>query len=129
MTVAWTAGGGDSQCAWSQVRGGTTLRMPGVAPDGPAVGGPWALICLVPADPSPSMMATPFSRVYGVSLGTHLQELGRDIALPIEVCVLMLLSEGMREEVGKGLGASSHPDPPHAALCWACSSPLVQGPC
>nr|XP_013008539.1 SH3 domain-binding protein 1 isoform X2 [Cavia porcellus] len=38
------------------------------------------------------------SRVYGVSLGTHLQELGRDIALPIEACVLMLLSEGMREE-------------------------------
>nr|XP_004610754.1 unnamed protein product [Sorex araneus] len=51
-----------------------------------------------PADPSPSMTATPFSRVYGVSLGTHLQELGRDIALPIEACVLMLLSEGMKEE-------------------------------
>ncbi|XP_004845705.1 SH3 domain-binding protein 1 [Heterocephalus glaber] len=50
------------------------------------------------ADPSPSMTANPFSRVYGVSLGTHLQELGRDIALPIEACVLMLLSEGMREE-------------------------------
>nr|XP_003470519.1 SH3 domain-binding protein 1 isoform X1 [Cavia porcellus] len=50
------------------------------------------------ADPSPSMTAAPFSRVYGVSLGTHLQELGRDIALPIEACVLMLLSEGMREE-------------------------------
>ncbi|XP_062931988.1 SH3 domain-binding protein 1 isoform X1 [Cynocephalus volans] len=50
------------------------------------------------ADPSPSMLATPFSRVYGVSLGTHLQELGRDIALPIEACVMMLLSEGMKEE-------------------------------
>lgn len=50
------------------------------------------------ADPSPSMTAAPFSRVYGVSLGTHLQELGRDIALPIEACVLMLLSEGMKEE-------------------------------
>ncbi|XP_004634652.1 SH3 domain-binding protein 1 [Octodon degus] len=50
------------------------------------------------ADPSPSMTATPSSRVYGVSLGTHLQELHRDIALPIEACVLMLLSEGMREE-------------------------------
>ncbi|XP_060044923.1 bargin isoform X4 [Erinaceus europaeus] len=50
------------------------------------------------ADPSPSMTATPFSRVYGVSLGSHLQELGRDIALPIEACVVMLLSEGMKEE-------------------------------
>ncbi|XP_042549242.1 SH3 domain-binding protein 1 isoform X1 [Dipodomys spectabilis] len=50
------------------------------------------------ADPSPSVTATPFSRVYGVALGTHLQELGRDIALPIEACVLMLLSEGMQEE-------------------------------
>ncbi|KAB1253592.1 SH3 domain-binding protein 1 [Camelus dromedarius] len=50
------------------------------------------------ADPSPSMTAAPFSRVYRVSLGTHLQELGRDIALPIEACVVMLLSEGMKEE-------------------------------
>uniref|UniRef100_A0A8C5ZM49 SH3 domain-binding protein 1 n=1 Tax=Marmota marmota marmota TaxID=9994 RepID=A0A8C5ZM49_MARMA len=50
------------------------------------------------ADPSPSMTAAPFSRVYGVSLASHLQELGRDIALPIEACVLMLLSEGMQEE-------------------------------
>ncbi|XP_008065527.1 SH3 domain-binding protein 1 [Carlito syrichta] len=50
------------------------------------------------ADPSPSMTATPFSRVYGVSLASHLQELGRDIALPIEACVMMLLSEGMKEE-------------------------------
>ncbi|KAM5252988.1 SH3 domain-binding protein 1 isoform 2-T2 [Hipposideros larvatus] len=50
------------------------------------------------ADPSPSMTAAPFSRVYGVSLGAHLQELGRDIALPIEACVLMLLSEGVKEE-------------------------------
>ncbi|XP_016078058.1 PREDICTED: SH3 domain-binding protein 1 [Miniopterus natalensis] len=50
------------------------------------------------ADPSPSMMTAPFSRVYGVSLGAHLQELGRDIALPIEACVLMLLSEGVKEE-------------------------------
>ncbi|KAL1767685.1 SH3 domain-binding protein 1 [Sigmodon hispidus] len=49
-------------------------------------------------DLSPLMMAAPISRVYGVSLRTHLQELGRDIALPIEACVLMLLSEGMQEE-------------------------------
>ncbi|KFO36699.1 SH3 domain-binding protein 1 isoform X2 [Fukomys damarensis] len=50
------------------------------------------------ADLSPSMTTTPSSRVYGVSLGTHLRELGRDIALPIEACVLMLLSQGMQEE-------------------------------
>ncbi|XP_032500287.1 SH3 domain-binding protein 1 isoform X1 [Phocoena sinus] len=49
-------------------------------------------------DPSPSMMAAPFSRVYGMPLGTHLRELGRDIALPIEACVMMLLSESMKEE-------------------------------
>lgn len=61
---------------------------------------PGPLIHLVPAEPSPSMMAAPFSRVYGVPLGAHLQELGRDIALPIEACVLMLLSEGVKEEVG-----------------------------
>lgn len=46
------------------------------------------------------MTAAPFSRVYGVPLGIHLRELGRDIALPIEACVMMLLSEGMKEEVG-----------------------------
>nr|XP_054531735.1 SH3 domain-binding protein 1 isoform X2 [Pan troglodytes] len=50
------------------------------------------------ADHSPSMTATHFPRVYGVSLATHLQELGREIALPIEACVMMLLSEGMKEE-------------------------------
>lgn len=50
------------------------------------------------ADSSPLMTAAPFSRVYGVSLRTHLQDLGRDIALPIEACVLLLLSEGMQEE-------------------------------
>ncbi|XP_003932930.3 chronophin isoform X1 [Saimiri boliviensis] len=49
------------------------------------------------ADHCPSMTA-PFSRVYGVSLATHLRELGREIALPIEACVMMLLSEGMKEE-------------------------------
>eukprot|EP00072_Mus_musculus_P070247 XP_017172010.1 PREDICTED: SH3 domain-binding protein 1 isoform X1 [Mus musculus] len=50
------------------------------------------------ADHSPLTTAAPFSRVYGVSLRTHLQDLGRDIALPIEACVLLLLSEGMQEE-------------------------------
>lgn len=37
-------------------------------------------------------------------------ELGRDIALPIEACVMMLLSEGMKEEVGlAGQGRSTGP--------------------
>lgn len=79
-------------------------------------------MCLIPADPSPSMMTAPFSRVYGVSLGAHLQELGRDIALPIEACVLMLLSEGVKEEVGptgqvgrEHRGPRSVPDFPRAA--------------
>ncbi|XP_072512085.1 SH3 domain-binding protein 1 isoform X1 [Notamacropus eugenii] len=40
----------------------------------------------------------PSIKVYGVALKTHLQETGRDIALPLEACVLMLLSEGMKEE-------------------------------
>ncbi|KFP76331.1 SH3 domain-binding protein 1, partial [Acanthisitta chloris] len=35
---------------------------------------------------------------YGVSLETHLKSLGREIALPIEACVMMLLASGMREE-------------------------------
>lgn len=74
---------------------------------------PGPLIHLVPADPSPSMTAAPFSRVYGVSLGAHLQELGRDIALPIEACVLMLLSEGVKEEVGPpGAGGAGAAGPP-----------------
>lgn len=49
------------------------------------------------ADPSPLMTATALG-VYGVPLETHLQNLGRDIALPIEACVMMLLSDGMKEE-------------------------------
>ncbi|XP_064010866.1 SH3 domain-binding protein 1 [Pogoniulus pusillus] len=35
---------------------------------------------------------------YGVPLETHLKSLGREIALPIEACVMMLLASGMREE-------------------------------
>lgn len=107
------------------------LRMSGGCPWLPMGGrtlGP--LICLVPADPSPSMTAAPSSRVYGVSLGVHLQELGRDIALPIEACVLMLLSEGVKEEVGPtgagGEGASgpqSVPDSP-VLPCLPAGPPL-----
>ncbi|KAL7982397.1 hypothetical protein Chor_009995 [Crotalus horridus] len=36
--------------------------------------------------------------VYGMPLETHLKASGREIALPIEACVMMLLSTGMREE-------------------------------
>ncbi|XP_069712272.1 SH3 domain-binding protein 1 isoform X2 [Phaenicophaeus curvirostris] len=40
----------------------------------------------------------PVAGNYGVPLETHLKSLGREIALPIEACVMMLLASGMREE-------------------------------
>ncbi|XP_032852632.2 SH3 domain-binding protein 1 [Tyto alba] len=47
----------------------------------------------------PSFSAsTPVLGYYGVPLETHLRSLGREIALPIEACVMMLLASGMREE-------------------------------
>ncbi|XP_062425239.1 SH3 domain-binding protein 1 [Rhea pennata] len=47
----------------------------------------------------PSFTAdTPVTGYYGVPLETHLRSLGREIALPIEACVMMLLASGMREE-------------------------------
>ncbi|KAM9637565.1 SH3 domain-binding protein 1 isoform 4-T4 [Morphnus guianensis] len=41
---------------------------------------------------------TPVAGYYGVPLESHLKSLGREIALPIEACVMMLLASGMREE-------------------------------
>ncbi|XP_065503523.1 SH3 domain-binding protein 1 [Caloenas nicobarica] len=47
----------------------------------------------------PSFTAdTPVAGYYGVPLETHLKSLDREIALPIEACVMMLLASGMREE-------------------------------
>ncbi|KFR08876.1 SH3 domain-binding protein 1, partial [Nipponia nippon] len=47
----------------------------------------------------PSFAAdAPVVGYYGVPLETHLKSLGREIALPIEACVMMLLASGMREE-------------------------------
>ncbi|KAM9579776.1 SH3 domain-binding protein 1 [Guaruba guarouba] len=47
----------------------------------------------------PSFTAdTPVVGYYGVPLETHLKSLGREIALPMEACVMMLLAAGMREE-------------------------------
>ncbi|XP_065273746.1 SH3 domain-binding protein 1 [Emys orbicularis] len=46
----------------------------------------------------PFPIDTPVSGYYGVPLETHLRILGREIALPIEACVMMLLASGMREE-------------------------------
>uniref|UniRef100_A0A8C0EQA3 SH3 domain-binding protein 1 n=1 Tax=Bubo bubo TaxID=30461 RepID=A0A8C0EQA3_BUBBB len=47
----------------------------------------------------PSFTAdVPVVGYYGVPLETHLKSLGREIALPIEACVMMLLTAGMREE-------------------------------
>ncbi|XP_056654881.1 SH3 domain-binding protein 1 isoform X2 [Monodelphis domestica] len=50
------------------------------------------------SDSSSRLSDAPSTQVFGVALKTHLQEMGRDIALPLEACVLMLLSEGMKEE-------------------------------
>nr|XP_006118987.1 SH3 domain-binding protein 1 isoform X1 [Pelodiscus sinensis] len=47
---------------------------------------------------SPFPLDTPVLGYYGVSLETHLRTLDREIALPIEACVMMLLASGMREE-------------------------------
>lgn len=58
--------------------------------------------------PEPSFTAdAPVAGYYGVPLETHLRSLGREIALPIEACVMMLLASGMREEVG----SAPHPVP------------------
>ncbi|KFP52136.1 SH3 domain-binding protein 1, partial [Cathartes aura] len=54
---------------------------------------------------SHSQTDSPVAGYYGVPLEKHFKSLGREIALPIEACVMMLLASGMREEVG------SAPDP------------------
>jgi len=56
-------------------------------------------ISLSPSEPS-FTTETPVLGYYGVPLQTHLKDLGREIALPIEACVMMLLASGMKEEVG-----------------------------
>ncbi|KFO61263.1 SH3 domain-binding protein 1, partial [Corvus brachyrhynchos] len=48
--------------------------------------------------PSLHLLLLPMLGYYGVSLETHLKSLGREIALPIEACVMMLLASGMKEE-------------------------------
>lgn len=66
--------------------------------------------------PEPSFTTdTPVAGYYGVSLETHLKSLGREIALPIEACVMMLLASGMKEEV------RSAPDPLTAFLPTRCT--------
>ncbi|XP_015261466.1 PREDICTED: SH3 domain-binding protein 1 isoform X2 [Gekko japonicus] len=47
---------------------------------------------------SPFPMDTAVLGVYGMPLETHLKNSGREIALPIEACVTMLLTSGMQEE-------------------------------
>lgn len=37
---------------------------------------------------------------FGTALEEHLKRSNREIALPIEACVMMLLETGMKEEVG-----------------------------
>lgn len=80
-----------------------------------------ALAAAIPPDihlplPEPTFTAdTPVAGYYGVPLETHLKSLGREIALPIEACVMMLLASGMREEVGSTPEPPRHPLPPNAA--------------
>uniref|UniRef100_A0ACB8FN63 Uncharacterized protein n=1 Tax=Sphaerodactylus townsendi TaxID=933632 RepID=A0ACB8FN63_9SAUR len=47
---------------------------------------------------SPFLMDTAVLGVYGMPLETHLKNSGREIALPIEACVMMLLTSGIQEE-------------------------------
>lgn len=39
---------------------------------------------------------------FGTALDEHLKRSGREIALPVEACVMMLLETGMKEEVRPG---------------------------
>lgn len=41
---------------------------------------------------------------FGTALEEHLKRSNREIALPIEACVMMLLETGMKEEVRMGWG-------------------------
>jgi len=43
---------------------------------------------------------------FGTPLEEHLKRSGREIAIPIEACVMMLLETGMREEVGSPISCS-----------------------
>lgn len=38
---------------------------------------------------------------FGTGLEEHLKRSSREIALPLEACVMMLLETGMKEEVGR----------------------------
>lgn len=40
---------------------------------------------------------------FGTPLEEHLKRSGREIAIPIEACVMMLLETGMKEEVSVSL--------------------------
>lgn len=45
---------------------------------------------------------------FGTPLEEHLKRSGREIALPIEACVMLLLETGMKEEVRGTSGARVH---------------------
>ncbi|KFP68916.1 SH3 domain-binding protein 1, partial [Cariama cristata] len=76
----------------------------------------------------PSFTAdTPMAGYYGVPLEMHLKSLGREIALPIEACVMMLLASGMREEVGSTPDIPATLSPKMQPLTYLFSSPHPQG--
>jgi hypothetical protein len=45
---------------------------------------------------------------FGTGLDEHLKRSSREIALPMEACVMMLLETGMKEEVRTALGGLIH---------------------
>lgn len=53
-------------------------------------------LCLTPSPVSETWMEKP---AFATALEEHLKRSNREIALPIEACVMMLLETGMKEEV------------------------------
>lgn len=44
---------------------------------------------------------------FGTALDDHLKRSGREIAVPMEACVMMLLETGMKEEVSHSAGGQA----------------------
>jgi hypothetical protein len=58
-----------------------------------------------PLPPADSWTEKP---AFGTGLDEHLKRSSREIALPMEACVMMLLETGMKEEVRTALGGLIH---------------------
>lgn len=68
---------------------------------------------------------------FGTPLEEHLKRSGREIALPIEACVMLLLETGMKEEVSPSSYAVVVREgvlcPEHGLCCPAQASPALSG--